>query len=350
MTLYGQFGAEARPAQVLSALKMVGFDSVYDMSWMCEMLSRATDAMLSEAKPPWPKISVTCPAIVRLIQIRYPEMLPNLVPIETARELAAKLVRRRLVAEKGLKPQEIGIFFVTPCTAIMNSILHPVGLERSYLDGAISMAELHGPMRTALKKLSGTDTDSTQVSARGALWALAGGEIASMRDANTVTVCGVHDVTRIFDRLEAGTYQTVDFVEAYMCSDGCVGGGLTVEGPFVAQRSIQRIVRWLEGGRGVNEEQVRSMLLDRFFDMETEIGSRAIEQIPKDLRKAVARKKERAAMLARLPGKNCGACGSPDCATLVEDVLKGEATLEDCVFLKIRGLEEALAVKKGGGT
>jgi len=96
MTLYGQFGPEVHPGQVLRALRKVGFDSVFDMSWMCEMLSRATDSYLSEAKPPWPKVSVTCPAIVRLVQIRYPELLPHLVSIETARELAAKLVRRRL--------------------------------------------------------------------------------------------------------------------------------------------------------------------------------------------------------------------------------------------------------------
>jgi len=45
------------------------------------------------------------PAVVRLVQIRYPELLPNLLPIETARELAAKAVRRRLVSEKGWPPR-----------------------------------------------------------------------------------------------------------------------------------------------------------------------------------------------------------------------------------------------------
>ena len=102
---------------MLRALPQVGFDATYDMSWMCEMVAGATDAYLSECGGPWPKISVTCPAIVRLVQIRYPELLAHLVPIETARELAAKLLRRKARGRApSSHPTEIGIFFITPCT------------------------------------------------------------------------------------------------------------------------------------------------------------------------------------------------------------------------------------------
>jgi hypothetical protein len=74
-----------------------------------------------------------------------------LVPIEAARELSAKMLRRKLSGELKLDPDEIGIFFITPCTAIMNSVLAPVGLEQSYLDGAISISELYGPLLKAIK-------------------------------------------------------------------------------------------------------------------------------------------------------------------------------------------------------
>jgi iron only hydrogenase large subunit-like protein len=122
LTLYAQFDKGVQPGQVLRALRHLGFDSTCDISWMCEMLTGATDAYLSECKGLWPKISVTCPAVVRLIQIRYPDLIPHLVPLETPRELAAKLRRRRLASELGLDPSEIGIFFITPCTAIIDSI------------------------------------------------------------------------------------------------------------------------------------------------------------------------------------------------------------------------------------
>jgi len=119
-----------------------------------------------------------------------------------------------------------------------------------------------------------------------------------------------------------------------MCSDGCISGGLTVE---AARRPAQHQCASRSGSRasGGYEEQVRSMQLAHFFRHGDRDPHPAIEQIPKDLKKAVALKKKRAEMLKLLPSKNCGACGSPDCKTLVEDVLRGEAQLRDCVFVKI---------------
>jgi len=47
-----------------------------------------------------------------------------------------------------------------------------------------------------------------------------------------------------------------------------------------------------------------------------------------------------------LPGKNCAACGAPDCATLAEDIVRGEASLADCVFVKIERLEDDLRARE----
>lgn len=338
LTLYGQFGPEVDPPQVLAALEKIGFDRAEDMSWMCEMLGQATDAHLTETKGPWPRISVTCPAVVRLIQLRYPSLIPNFVPIESARELSAKVLRRRLSQELGLAPAEIGIFFITPCTAIVNSILNPVGLESSHLDGAISIAELYPALLREIRQAGPAVADGS-VSPSGLLWAMAGGEIAGMRDANSMTVRGVQDVEYVFDHIEAGKFQGVDFIEAYICPDGCVSGGLTVEGRYAAQRSIQRIARRLENvARPVGEEKVRSLLRSHFFDLEEEIKARAVRPLGGDLRAAALKKKQQMALLARLPGKNCSACGAPDCATLAEDVVRGTATLDDCVFVKLERL------------
>ena len=203
LTLYSQFGKEVEPGQVLQALRSLGFDDVYDLSAMCDMHASATDAYLSECRGPWPKISVTCPAVIRLIQLRYPDMIENLLPIETPRELAAKLLRRRLVAEKGLDPGDIGIFLITPCSAMLQSIHHPETLEASYMDGAFSIAEFYGPLLRAIKA-NGRVENPPPFSARGLLWAMAGGEIAGLRNANTITVGGVRDVLRVFDLIEEG--------------------------------------------------------------------------------------------------------------------------------------------------
>lgn len=347
LTLYAQFGKDVLPGQVLHALTKVGFDSTYDISWMCEMLARATDAYLAECGGPWPKISTTCPAVIRLIQIRYPDMIANLVPVETARELAAKLLRRKLSAELKLQPEEVGLFFITPCSAIMNSIVDPVGLAESYLDGAFSIAELYAPLVHAIKEAGPVET-TTQVSDRGLLWAMAGGEIAGMRNTNTMTVRGPDDVLFVFDHVEAGKYQSVDFVEAYLCPDGCVSGQLTIEGRHAAQRNIQQIVRRVGRQRPVDEEKVRALVRDDFFDVEEQITARGVRPLAADLRTAIARRQEEEAIRARLPRRDCAACGAPNCATLAQDVVRGVARENDCVFVKLEQLAQELQALKEG--
>lgn len=333
-TLYGQFKSETHPSQILNAFKRVGFDAYYDISWMCEMLGGATDAYLSECAGPWPKVSATCPAVVRLIQLRYPDMIQNLVRLEAPRELAAKVLRRRLSTQLGLEPREIGIFFITPCSAIMNSIVSPVGMEESYLDGAFSISELYGDLFEAVKKTETFEVDD-QISVRGMKWAMAGGEIAGMRNANTITASGGRDVKYVFDHIEAGKFQGVDFIEAYICPDGCISGQLVVENRFLAQRRIQLISKRLGEQDPVKEEKVRSLLRGHFFDLEEEIASRKIQSRVQDLKQAIADRKEMEALLEQLPKKDCAACGAPDCATLAEDIVKGEAKTEDCVFIRL---------------
>jgi len=294
LTLYSQFGKDVEPGQVLEALRSLGFDEVYDLSAMCDMHASATDAYLSECGGPWPKISVTCPAVIHLILLRYPDMIGNLLPIEPARELAAKLLRRRLSAEKGLDPGDIGIFFITPCAAILHSIHHPVGLESSYLDGAFGIAELYGPLLRAIRSIAPVE-NPPPLSARGLLWAMAGGEIAGLRDANTITVGGARDVLRVFDHIEEGKLQAVDFIEAYICPDGCISGPLAVEGRYAARRTVQQIVRRHSRrageGAAVPEEKVRALLHEHFFDLEEHLQARPLRPLGRNLEEAAARRR-----------------------------------------------------------
>lgn len=348
LTLYAQFGPDVTPGQVLAGLRAIGFDAAVDVSFMCEMVAGATDAYLSECDGPWPKISVTCPAVLRLIQIRYPELLAHLVPIETPRELAAKLQRRRLAAELAVPPEDIGIFFISPCTAIANSIVSPVGQAPSHFDGALSMADIHGPLLKAIKALP--PLAEPAISARGLKWAMSGGEVSAMRNQSSLTVRGTADMTHVFDRIEAGEFAEVDYIEAYICPDGCVSGQLAVTGRYAARHTLQRLARRLGEREGVKEEKVRALLAEHFFDMKGEIAARPLRPLGGNLRHLIAVRRERAAILDLLPGKDCGACGAPDCAALVEDILAGEAKFHDCVFVKIEGLTKLLESERGGAS
>ncbi|MGZ5424268.1 MAG: [Fe-Fe] hydrogenase large subunit C-terminal domain-containing protein, partial [Candidatus Aminicenantales bacterium] len=91
--IYGQFGPTVVPNEILSALRRVGFDEVYDLSSICELNCAATEEYLNEHPRPRPYITATCPVVVRIIQRRYPSLCGQILPIEPPREIAAKILR-----------------------------------------------------------------------------------------------------------------------------------------------------------------------------------------------------------------------------------------------------------------
>jgi uncharacterized Fe-S cluster-containing protein len=44
-----------------------------------------------------------------------------------------------------------------------------------------------------------------------------------------------------------------------------------------------------------------------------------------------ARRRNR--LFKQLPGKDCGACGAPDCWTLADDIVRERGRLSDCPFM-----------------
>ena len=38
-------------------------------------------------------------------------------------------------------------------------------------------------------------------------------------------------------------------------------------------------------------------------------------------------------LTARFPGLDCGSCGAPTCQTLAEDIVRGAATPNDCIYV-----------------
>ena len=59
-----------------------------------------------------------------------------------------------------------------------------------------------------------------------------------------------------------------------------------------------------------------------------------IEQMPlgEDLVKAMEKLKQLHAVYAELPHLDCGTCGRPSCRVMAEDIVRGEGSLDDCIF------------------
>ena len=57
----------------------MGFDDVFEVSAAAELVSEATRQYISEHEEQLPLISTACPSVVRLIRVRFPNLIPHLL-------------------------------------------------------------------------------------------------------------------------------------------------------------------------------------------------------------------------------------------------------------------------------
>ena len=65
-------------------------------------------------------------------------------------------------------------------------------------------------------------------------------------------------------------------------------------------------------------------------------------QLDQDMNKAMEKLNEMEEIVSRLHGLDCGSCGAPSCMALAEDVVRGFAQEEDCIFNMKEQMEEFL--------
>lgn len=332
---YSQFGQHVMPNEILSLLKGLDFDYAYDETVMCEMTTLVIEEYLEENNRPGPVISSTCPVVVRLIQRLFPALCELIIPIEPPREIAGKMLRDEISRNHNIPKEDIGIFHITPCAAKMVSINYPASMEKSYLNGAISIREVYNPMMMKLKKSETISMLQTQsrISGIGIGWAFPGGEFRSVKH-HSVSVTGLHDTIKILKDVEAGKLKDIKYMECMICPDGCMGGPLTVENRFVAKSNMSMLIRMYHGKKSVNPFTVKKMYKAGFFSFKNKVIPKPFPPLDPDRREALRRLQLKEKLIKELPGTDCGICGAPDCKTLADDIVRHQAQLEDCHFLK----------------
>ncbi|MCP2520222.1 4Fe-4S binding protein [Candidatus Aminicenantes bacterium AC-335-B20] len=343
--LYAQFGREILPDKVLEGLRRIGFNDAYDVAQSCGEVSFAIQEYLREYRGPKPLILSSCPPVVRLIQVKYPELIDLIMPIETPREVAGKEIKERKSKELGLKKEDIGAIYLTPCPAKMISIRQPAEGGKSHLDGAISIKDIYAPLLSAMESLSKSDYKSSLESLciLGIGWAIAGGISKTLRLRNSLAVSGLRNVVRVLDDIENGKLKNIDFLEAYSCLEGCVGGSLTVENVYISYNKIFQLIEDLELRKikaCPDIREVRRKFKQNYYFRKEKISPRPLKPLDTYISKAILKMKEKDEIYESLPKIDCGACGSPTCETFAEDVVKGEAKITDCIFKVPERFEE----------
>jgi Fe-S-cluster-containing hydrogenase component 2 len=359
--LYAQFGREILPDKILGGLKSVGFDDVFDQAQTCGMVSFAIQEYLHEHRGPKPVISNACPVIVRLLQVKYPNLLLHLLPHEVPREIAAREIKKAKARRYDLQERDIGAFYLTPCPSKMISIRQPVGRTRSHLDGAIAITDVYGPLLAAMENVPYESYKKSleNICILGIGWAMVGGICRTLRLRNSLAVSGLAEIIKVFDDIERGKLSNIDFIEAFACLQGCVGGSLNVENVYVSYNKILKLIETLEFEKiqaCPDIRDVRQRYRERYFFREGKIEAQPLKPLDDDLSRAIAKRKDKEALYETLPKIDCGACGSPTCLTFAEDVVRGESAPESCIVKTAgrkfhdAGIKTGKEIDQGGKT
>ena len=112
-SLYSQFNNLDDVNIVLNALLLMGFDDVFEVSAAAELVSESTRAYLADHKDQLPMISTACPSVVRLIRVRFPNLIPHMLPLNPPIEIAAMLAAQKAMEKPGF-PGRKSAFSLSP--------------------------------------------------------------------------------------------------------------------------------------------------------------------------------------------------------------------------------------------
>ncbi len=341
-------GTDHPPASVLAALQELGFADVI-ISAPFEQALRDSAAELADeesaapsgdaagARPaprPKPVIVPSCPAVVNLIELRFPSLVPHLAPFDSPLEAVQAACGDRPVA------------YVVSCPSQRSALLlNAQGDE----NGGVTRLE------TDASAAPRTEYVSPEVIRQAAMVVLTGGGAAPVTPPATVgayalpaccqadpermlTVTGMRHVIAVLEQIENGLLDDLDVLDPYACDGGCFGSPLFVEDSHVAAR------RWNQGraaveatlAGGATTEAART---DNATHPSTATArhrpfvARPGIRLDDDMSRAIQKLAQLQAVILSLPGKDCGTCGAPSCAALAEDVVMGRAGVDLCPYI-----------------
>lgn len=256
--------------KLVSALRLMGFDEVYDTCFAADMtiFEEATELLDRVGSGGvMPMFTSCCPGWVKYCEIYYPELLPNLSSTRSPQQIFGSVARKTLPARLGIEPADLVVVSIMPCTAkkfeaqlpkfsnhgkpdvdyvltttevaqmiasmgIQFDELEPSAFDMPYgfsTGGGVIFGTTGGVMEAALRfaveKLENKPLNQVEFKAvRG----LDKRKEAAVRvgdgEVKVAVVHGLGNAKALIEDLKAGKVH-YDFIEVMACPGGCVCGG-----------------------------------------------------------------------------------------------------------------------------
>lgn len=305
-------------------------DNAFDLS------AYATAKILERPmKDSLPMISVYCPAVVRLIQTKFPELLSRLVPVATPLEITADLWRSRTNSD-------VPLTLLSPCPAKITMLRDPQGRETSPLDYGVTVRRVARSIMAAGDIKIEQNEGGKKRSNRWIAWARCGGESDHVRmfcekELTALHVSGTRNTLDLLQELELGRLRGVDFVECRVCDTGCIGGMGNADSRFLAKIRINNLSTDWEISSNDLKKTEKLYAMD-IWPFSKELEPRPRLPLSDNLSAAMLKLQQMNEIYSGLPHIDCGSCGRPSCQAMAEEIVRGHGSVTDCIFKLREGI------------
>ena len=265
----------ATAERMVSALKKIGFDYVFDTNFTADLTimeegSEFLERFTHKSDYQWPMFTSCCPGWVRFIKSQYPEYTANLSTAKSPQQMFGAVTKSFFAEKIGVDPSKVFVVSVMPCVSKKSECALPSMKDacgdKPDVDVSITTREMTRMIRSehiCMEHLPETPFDSPLGTGTGAavIFGTTGGVMdAALRsvyylvtgenpgpdtfkevrgrvdrreavftvpgagDVKVAVVSGLRNTRALMNDLRAGRAQ-YDFVEVMACPGGCAGGG-----------------------------------------------------------------------------------------------------------------------------
>ncbi|QVK18727.1 4Fe-4S dicluster domain-containing protein [Mycoplasmatota bacterium] len=326
ISIFGMVTSMEELGGIYQILYNYGFDEVYDLSLVTALLKEKINEFLKRDDKTY--ILSQCPSVIRLIQLKYPSLLPNLLPFDFPFEIGAKLVRKIASEKYQVKEEDIGISYVSECLSNFIAIKEQLGKSQSSIDNVFLLNDL---FRNSIE----SKDMEIQVAKKGVQFAKVGTFDCMTSLHKVISVDGIKQVDEVLEKVYLNKLTNIKLIEAYSCIGGCVGGNFTLENTYVSKWKINQFCDKIDDGSSDKlVKRYRGLLKDQEWFFENALKPQAPYKLSDDLNQSIIKMNKINEILKQLPNIDCCACGSPSCRALAEDVVNQVKTINDCCMLK----------------
>ena len=265
--------------KMVTALKMLGFDAVFDTNWSADLtIMEEAYELIHRIKNNGvlPQFTSCSPGWIKFVEEFYPDLIPHLSTCKSPQQMFGAVAKTYYAEKKGINPEDIFVVSIMPCTAKkyeaarpemvsaqkywnnpnvtrdVDVVLTSRELIRMIKEAGIDFANLpdspYDPIMgegTGAAQIFGATGGVMEAALRTAYEVVTGKtlprldfeEVRGMKDIKeaavemngvTIKVLVAHSLgaaRKLMDKIRAGELKDYHFIEVMACPGGCIGGG-----------------------------------------------------------------------------------------------------------------------------